>query len=125
MIVQVTENHATLPEHWQRLIQIDRDGGIRTHIQDPRVESTNFADAIIVEVSAPGIGSSTVTVPVSTESDLHDVVKVAKISLKKDFADNCCLLINLFKFIFSTFCWYLLFNSLLISTLYQQTYECY
>ena len=70
-IVQVTENHATLPEHRQHLIQIDRDGGICTRIQDPRVESTNCADAIIVEVSVPGIGSSTVTIPISTESDLH------------------------------------------------------
>ena len=82
VIVQVTENHATLPEHQQRLIQIDRDGGIRTHIQDPRVQPANFADGIVVEVSAPGAGSSTVIIPVSTNCDLHDVVKVAKKFLK-------------------------------------------
>lgn len=82
VIVQVTENHPTLPEHRQSLIQIDRDGGIHTHIQDPRIKPANFADDIVVEVSAPGVGSSTVIIPVSTDYDLHDVVKIAKKSLK-------------------------------------------
>ena len=81
VIIQVTEDHASSPEHRYRLIQIDRDGGTRTHIQDPGIPSPSFADGIVVKVSASGLGSSTVTIPVSTDSVTHNVLNVAKQSL--------------------------------------------
>ena len=100
MIIQVTEDHASSPEHWYRLIQIDRDGGTHTHIQDPGIPSPSFADGIVVKASASGLGSSTVTIPVSTDSVTHNVLNVAKKCLnmimtwnKTSFASqniNCC-----------------------------------
>ena len=59
MIIQVTEDHASSPEHQYHQIQIDCDGGTHTHIQDPGIPLPSFADGI---VSASGLGSSTVTI---------------------------------------------------------------
>ena len=83
VVVQVTEDHASSSQHRHRLLQIDRDGGIRTHIGHPGVSSpSRFADGIVVEVSAPGVGSSTVTIPVTTDTVTHNVLNVAKRSMK-------------------------------------------
>ena len=83
VVVQVTEDHASSSQHRHRLLQIDRDGGIHTHIRHPGVSSpSKFADSIVVEVSAPGVGSSTVTIPVTTDIVTHNVLNVAKRSMK-------------------------------------------
>ena len=83
VVVQVTEDHASSSQHRHRLLQIDRDGGIRTHIRHPEVSSpSKFADGIVVEVSAPDVGSSTVTIPVTTDIVTHNVLNVAKRSMK-------------------------------------------
>ena len=50
------------------MIQINRDGGKRTRIFDSNTVSPDL-DGIVVEVSAPGVGSSTVTIPVTTDTD--------------------------------------------------------
>ena len=63
-IIQVTEDHVT--PNRDRIIEIDRDGGKRTLIGDPRVPRESLDD-IVVQVSAPGVGSATVTIPVSTD----------------------------------------------------------
>ena len=63
-IVQVTEDQVTPNRH--RIIQIDRDGGKRTLIGDPTASRASL-DGIVVEVSAPGVGTATVTIPVSTD----------------------------------------------------------
>ena len=85
VVVQVTEDHASSSQHRHRLLQIDRDGGIRTHIGHPEVSSpSRFAEGIVVEVSAPGVGSSTVTIPVTTDIVTHNVLNVAKRSMKSN-----------------------------------------
>ena len=63
-IIQVTEDHVT--PNRDRIIEIDRDGGKKTLIGDPRVPRESL-DGIVVQVSAPGVGSATVTIPVSTD----------------------------------------------------------
>jgi hypothetical protein len=81
-IVQVTCNAASSLHHRKRLIQIDRDGGIRTHIVPPG-DTSPRDDAIVVEASAKGLGSSTVSIPVSTDASSHGVLAVAKMSVKR------------------------------------------
>ena len=76
VIVQVTEDHTS--KYRDRMIQIDRDGGKRTRgIFDSSTVSPDL-DGIVVEVSAPGVGSSTVTIPVTTDADNYNVLTVAK-----------------------------------------------
>ena len=79
-IVQTTENAASLPHHRRRMIQIDRDGGIRTHIVSPE-DSSPRANAIVVEASAKGLGSSQVSIPVSSDAKIHGVLAAAKASV--------------------------------------------
>ena len=81
VIVQTTENAASPPHHRRRFIQIDRDGGIRTHIVPPE-DTSHRADAITVEASAKGLGSATVSIPVSSDANLHGVAAAAKMSVK-------------------------------------------
>ena len=64
-IIQVTQDHTT--PNRDRIIQIDRDGGQRTLIGDPKTPRETL-DGIVVEVSAPGAGTATVTIPVSTDT---------------------------------------------------------
>ena len=73
-IIQVTEDHVT--PNRDRIIEIDRDEGKRTLIGDPRVPRESLDD-IVVQVSAPGVGSATVTIPVSTEPN-EGVLSTAK-----------------------------------------------
>ena len=79
VIVQVTEDHTS--QYRDRMIQIDRNGGIRTRVFDSR-SSTPALDGIVVEATAPGVGSSTVTIPVTTDANNHNVLAVAKKSFK-------------------------------------------
>ena len=75
VIVQVTEDHTS--KYRDRMIQIDRDGGKRTRIFDSNTEAPDL-DGIIVQVSASGVGSSTVTIPVTTDADNYNILTVAK-----------------------------------------------
>ena len=81
-IIQVTQDHASSPLHRKRLMQIDRDGGIRTRIIPPGINKST-ADAIVVEASVDGLGKASVSIPVSTDADTHGVLAVAKRSLNK------------------------------------------
>ena len=81
VIVQTTENAASSPLHRKRMMQIDQDGGIRTHIVPPEDTSPRAA-AIVVEVSAEGLSSSTVSIPVSSDASTHGVLAAAKKSVK-------------------------------------------
>ena len=92
VIVQVTEDHASSSQHRHCLLQIDRDGGIRTRIGHPGVSSpSKFADGIVVEVSAPGVGSSTVIIPVTTDIVTHSLFNVETLTTLL----SCCFLKNL------------------------------
>ena len=75
-IVQVTMDQASPQLHRKRLMQIDRDGGVRTTIVAPGYEQQPLED-IVVEVSAEGLGSAQVTIPVSTDADRDGVLSVA------------------------------------------------
>lgn len=76
-IVQVTENSATPEDHRHRLLQIDAEGGVRTRIVPPGVH-VKAPESIVVEASAPGLGSSMVTIPVSTDIGKHSVLSIAE-----------------------------------------------
>ena len=75
-IIQVTMDQASPQLHRKRLMQIDRDGGVRTTIVAPGYEQQPLED-IVVEVSAEGLGSAQVTIPVSTNADRDGVLSVA------------------------------------------------
>ena len=64
------------------MIQIDREGGVRTHIVPPE-DTSPRDDAIVVQASANGLESSTVSIPVSSDTGIHGVLAVAKMSVKK------------------------------------------
>ena len=82
VIVQTSENAAASSQHRKRLMQIDRDGGIRTYIVPPEDMSPR-ADAIVVEATAEGVsGSSSVSIPVSSDSDTFGVLAAAKNSIR-------------------------------------------
>ena len=81
VIVQTTENAASSPLIRQRMMQIDRDGNIRTHIVPPE-DSSPRAGAIVVEATAKGLQSSKVSIPVSADVDTHGVLAAAKRSVK-------------------------------------------
>ena len=81
-IVQVTHNAASSLHHRKRLIQIDRDGGIRTHIVPPG-DTSPGDDAIVVQASVDGLGTSTVSIPVSTDMENDGVLATAKKSVMK------------------------------------------
>ena len=80
VIVQVTQNAASSLHHRKRMIQIDREGGVCTHIVPPE-DTSPRDDAIVVQASVEGLGSSTVSIPVSTDIDADGVVAVAKKSV--------------------------------------------
>ena len=82
VVIQVTEDSTSPSLHRKRVMQIDRDGGIRTRILSPG--DTSDADSIVVQVSVDGLGSSIVSVPVTTDDNTHGVLAVAKRSIKKD-----------------------------------------
>ena len=75
-IVQVTKDSATSPLHRQRLMEIDREGGIRTQILPPD-ERAASDDSIVVQASVEGLGSATVSIPVTTDIATHNVLAVA------------------------------------------------
>ena len=75
-IVQVTEDHATSPLHRRRLREIDREGGIRTRIVAPEERGVRD-DSIVVQASVEGLGSATVSIPVTTDIATHGVLAVA------------------------------------------------
>ena len=73
----MTENSATPEDHRHRLLQIDAEGGVRTRIVPPGVH-VKAPESIVVEASAPGLGSSMVTIPVSTDIGKHSVLSIAE-----------------------------------------------
>ena len=75
-IVQVTEDHATSPHHKRRLIEIDREGGIRTRIISPDERGASD-DSIVVQASVEGLGKAIVAIPVTTDIETHSVLAVA------------------------------------------------
>ena len=81
-IIQVTQNAASSLHHRKRLIQIDRDGGVRTYIVPPG-DTSPRDEAIVVEASAKGLDSSTVSIPISADTNTHGVLAAAKKSLKR------------------------------------------
>lgn len=81
-IVQVTEDSSSSSVHRKRLLQIDRDGGTLTRIVHPGGTST-ADEAIVVEASVDGLGTSSVSIPVTSDEYTHGVLAVAKRSLKK------------------------------------------
>ena len=81
VIVQVTQNAVLSPLHRRRMMQIDRDGDVRTYIVPPK-DTSPRDDAIVVQASVEGLGSSTVSILVSTDVDNDGVLAVAKKSVK-------------------------------------------
>ena len=81
VIVQTTENVASSAHHRKRMMQIDRHGGIRTRIVPPGDRSPR-ADAIVVQASVDGLGSATISIPVSSDMASDGVLAAAKQSLK-------------------------------------------
>ena len=75
-IVQVTEDRATSPHHRRRLIEIDREGGIRTRIISPEERGASD-DSIVVQASVEGLGSATVSIPVTTDIETQSVLAIA------------------------------------------------
>ena len=69
----IIEDHATSPEHRHRLLQIDKEGGVLTRIIPPGYPKV-AADTIVVEASVDGLGSSSVSIPVSTDVDSDSVL---------------------------------------------------
>ena len=82
VIVQTNINAASSPYHRRRMIQIDRDGGIRTPIASPDYTPPVVADTIVVEATVKGLETSTVSIPVSTDAVSHSVFAAAKRSVK-------------------------------------------
>ena len=82
-IIQVTEDNATSVEHRRRLLQIDREGGVRTRIIPPEA-SIKASKEIVVEASVAGLGSSSVSIPVSSDAATDSVLSVARKSLTPD-----------------------------------------
>ena len=80
-IIQVTEASASSNLHRKRLMQVDRDGDIHTRVVLPGDTST--AADIVVEAAVDGLGTSTVSIPVTSDEDTHGVLAVAKRSMKK------------------------------------------
>ena len=79
-VVQVTEDSASSPIHRKLMMQIDQDGGYRTRIVPPG--ETSYADAIVVEVTADGLESSTISIPVTSDDNNHGVLASAKRSIQ-------------------------------------------
>ena len=82
VIVQTTENVAFSSHHRKRMMQIDRDGGIRTLIIPPG-DASPRADAIVVQATVEGLGNPTISIPVSTNLDQDGVLAAAKMSIIK------------------------------------------
>ena len=76
VIIQVTEDHSSSPEHRYRMVQIDSHGGLRTKIIPPGKKHP--VEDIIVEATVEGLGSSQVSIPVSVNSMRDGVLSVAK-----------------------------------------------
>ena len=70
-VVQVTEDHASHPDHRRRMIEIDIDGGHRTKVIDPDIKIKKghdvIDDVIVVEVSVEGVGAAQLPIPVSSD----------------------------------------------------------
>jgi len=64
------------------MMQIDRDGGVRTHVRS--LNKTSDTDPIVVQVSVEGLGSSIVSIPVTSDESAHGVMAVAKKSIRRD-----------------------------------------
>ena len=80
-IVQVTQDSSSSHLHRKRLLQIDRDGGVVTRIANP---GDTFADSeIVIEASVDGMGTSTVSIPVTSDVDNYGPLAVARKSGKK------------------------------------------
>ena len=75
-IIQVTKDQSSSLLHRKRLMQIDSDGGIRTIIVPPGFEEP--LEDIIIEASVEGLGSSQVSIPVSTDADKDGVLNIAE-----------------------------------------------
>jgi hypothetical protein len=80
-VVQVTQDSSSSSLHRKRLMQIDRDGGLRTLIVLPGDTSTRDT-AIVVEASVDGLETSSVSIPVTSDGYNHGILAVAKRSLK-------------------------------------------
>ena len=76
VIVQVTKDQASFPMHRERLRQIDSEGGIRTIVVPPGREEP--LEDIVIEASVEGLGSSQVSIPVSTDAAKNGVLGVAE-----------------------------------------------
>ena len=75
-IIQVTKDQSSSLLHRKRLMQIDSDGGIRTIIVPPGFEEP--LEDIIIEASVKGLGSTQVSIPVSTDAEKDGVLNVAE-----------------------------------------------
>lgn len=76
-IVKVTQDSSSSTLHRKRLLQIDKDGGVLTRIVGPGDRSVP-PEAIVVEASVAGLGTGTVSIPVSNDEDTHGVLAVAR-----------------------------------------------
>ena len=79
-MVRVTEHRVHSAAMRQRMLRIDADGGRVTKVFGPGCETEDFADAIVVQASAvigETIAKTTVSVPISTDTDRHGVLAVA------------------------------------------------
>ena len=81
VIIQVSEDSASSSLDRKRMMQIDRDGGIRTRIVSP--DETSKVKSIVVQVSVDGLQSTTVSIPVTSDESTHGVMAVAKTSIRK------------------------------------------
>lgn len=81
-VVQVTEDRSTSPLHRRRLMEIDREGGVRTRIVAPGGRGGGDG-GIVVQASVEGLGSATVSIPVTTDIATHGVLATAATSRLK------------------------------------------
>jgi hypothetical protein len=76
-IIQVTADSASPEWHRRALAEVDIDGGVRTQIHTGAGQNDEPGAAIVVEASADGLSTGSVTVPVSSDMAAHSVLAVA------------------------------------------------
>ena len=83
VIVQTTKDSASPANHRRRLLEIDADGGQRTTITPPGEEKSILDNSIVVQATAEGLTSGSVSIPVSTDMSRHGVLASAEDWMKR------------------------------------------
>ena len=73
----MTADGASPGWHRRALSEVDLDGGVRTAVRTDDGQVGGAEAGIVVEASADGLSSGSVTVPVSADMAAHSVLAVA------------------------------------------------